>query len=76
MVVREKRITRDEVYVCDEAFFTGTASEVMPIREYDGRLIGTGRRGPIAEKLQAAYIELVRGGNSDYKHWLQPVSDA
>ena len=76
MVVREKRITRDEVYVCDEAFFTGTASEVMPIREYDGRLIGTGRRGPIAEKLQAAYIGLVRGGNSDYKHWLQPVSDA
>ena len=71
--VREKRITRDEVYICDEAFFTGTAAEVMPIREYDGRVIGSGQRGPIAEKLQAAYIDLVHGGTHAYADWLQPV---
>jgi branched-chain amino acid aminotransferase len=71
--VREKRITRDEVYICDEAFFTGTAAEVMPIREYDGRVIGSGQRGPVAEKLQAAYIDLVHGGTPDYADWLQPI---
>ena len=52
--VVEKRITRDEVYIADEAFFTGTAAEVTPIRELDGRAIGTGTRGPITEKLQSA----------------------
>ena len=71
--IKEKKITRDEVYFCDEAFFTGTAAEVMPIREYDGRKIGSGQRGPIAERLQSAYIDLVHGGNSSYGHWLQPV---
>ena len=72
--VREKRITRDEVYICDEAFFTGTAAEVVPIREYDGRIVGSGKRGPVAEKLQAAYFEVVRGGNAKYTNWLTPVS--
>ena len=72
--VREKRITRDEVYICDEAFFTGTAAEVVPIREYDGRIVGSGKRGPVAEKLQAAYFEIVRGGNAKYTNWLTPVS--
>ncbi|MBT3620868.1 MAG: branched-chain amino acid transaminase [Porticoccaceae bacterium] len=72
--VREKRITRDEVYICDEAFFTGTAAEVVPIREYDGRIVGSGKRGPVAEKLQAAYFEIVRGGNAKYANWLTPVS--
>jgi branched-chain amino acid aminotransferase len=72
--VREKRITRDEVYICDEAFFTGTAAEVVPIREYDGRIVGSGKRGPVAEKLQAAYFEVVRGGNTKYTNWLTPVS--
>ena len=50
--IREKRITRDEVYICDEAFFTGTAAEVVPIRSLDGRTIGSGSRGPVTEKLQ------------------------
>ncbi len=69
----EKRITRDEVYVADEAFFTGTAAEVMPIRELDGRKIGEGRRGPITEKLQSMYFDAVRGGLDQYKEWLAPV---
>lgn len=61
--VREKRITRDEVYVADEAFFTGTAAEVTPIRELDNRSIGQGGRGPITEKLQTLYFDLVHGRN-------------
>jgi branched-chain amino acid aminotransferase len=73
--IREKRITRDEVYICDEAFFTGTAAEVVPIREYDGRVIGNGKRGLVAEKLQAAYFDLVRGKNSKYTSWLSPVAE-
>ena len=68
--VREKRITRDEVYIADEAFFTGTAAEITPIRELDGRLIGEGRRGPITEKLQAIYFDLVRGKVPQYAEWL------
>jgi len=73
--VREKRITRDEVYICDEAFFTGTAAEVVPIREYDGRIVGTGKRGPVAEMLQAAYFDVVRGANDKYASWLAPVAE-
>jgi len=72
--VVEKRITRDEVYVADEAFFTGTAAEVTPIRELDGRLIGPGCRGPITEKLQALYFDLVVGKVAQYRHWLTPVN--
>ena len=68
--VKEKRLTRDEVYVADEAFFTGTAAEVMPIRELDNRQIGSGARGPITEKLQALYFDIVKGRNSKYEHWL------
>jgi branched-chain amino acid aminotransferase len=71
--VREKRITRDEVYIADEAFFTGTAAEVTPIRELDGRTIGSGRRGPITEKLQAAFFDVVNGRNSKYSNWLTAV---
>lgn len=70
----EKRITRDEVYVADEAFFTGTAAEVLPIRELDGRVIGAGKRGPISEKLQSMYFEAVRGGLDQYADWLAPVA--
>ena len=73
--VREKRITRDEVYVADEAFFTGTAAEVVPIRELDNRKIGEGRRGPITEKLQAIYFETVRGAQPRYADWLAPVAE-
>jgi branched-chain amino acid aminotransferase len=71
--VREKRITRDEVYVADEAFFTGTAAEVTPIRELDGRKIGSGVRGPITEKLQSRYFELVHGRVPEHLDWLTPV---
>lgn len=71
--VREKRITRDEVYVADEAFFTGTAAEVTPIRELDGRAIGTGSRGPITEKLQSRYFDLVHGRVAEHMDWLSPV---
>ncbi|NQX87147.1 MAG: branched-chain amino acid transaminase [Halioglobus sp.] len=71
--VREKRITRDEVYVADEAFFTGTAAEVVPIRELDGRVIGSGGRGPLTTKLQAMYFDTVRGNRSENSHWLEPV---
>jgi len=60
----EKRITRDEVYIADEAFFTGTAAEVTPIRELDNRAIGSGKRGPVTEQLQTAYFDLVHGRNS------------
>lgn len=73
--VRERRITRDEVYICDEAFFTGTAAEVVPIRELDSRPIGEGRRGPVTEKLQAIYFEAVRGQQPRYANWLTPVAD-
>jgi branched-chain amino acid aminotransferase len=73
--VREKRISRDEVYIADEAFFTGTAAEIVPIREYDSRIIGDGRRGPVAATLQSAYAELVQGKNPKYSHWLAPVTE-
>jgi branched-chain amino acid aminotransferase len=69
----EKRITRDEVYIADEAFFTGTAAEVTPIRELDGRVIGRGARGPITEKLQAMYFDLVHGRSQTHGEWLTPV---
>jgi len=68
--VREKRITRDEVYVADEAFFTGTAAEVTPIRELDGRTIGSGVRGHITEQLQSSYFDVVHGRRSEYESWL------
>jgi len=71
--VREKRITRDEVYVADEAFFTGTAAEVTPIREVDNRVIGAGSRGPITEKLQTLYFDQVHGRRSEHAEWLSLV---
>ena len=71
--IREKRITRDEVYVADEAFFTGTAAEVVPIREVDGRTIGEGTRGPLTQKLQTMYFDTVRGNRAANSHWLEPV---
>jgi branched-chain amino acid aminotransferase len=71
--VREKRITRDEVYVADEAFFTGTAAEVTPIRELDGRTIGCGSRGPVTEKLQKKYFDVVHGKSAAHTDWLAVV---
>lgn len=72
--VIERRITRDEVYVADEAFFTGTAAEVVPIRELDGRTIGCGSRGPITEQLQTMYFDAVRGNRPQNSSWLAPVA--
>lgn len=72
--VVEKRITRDEVYIADEAFFTGTAAEVTPIREVDGRAIGAGVRGPITERLQGLYFDQVHGRRDRHPEWLTLVS--
>lgn len=69
----QKRITRDEVYVADEAFFTGSAAEVTPIRELDNREIGNGSRGPITEKLQTMYFDQVHGRREEYPEWLTYV---
>jgi branched-chain amino acid aminotransferase len=71
--VVEKRITRDEVYCADEAFFTGTAAEVTPIRELDNRQIGAGRRGPITERLQTLYFDCVQGRSAPHAAWLSHV---
>lgn len=71
--VLEKRITRDEVYASDEAFFTGTAAEVTPIRELDGRQIGIGRRGPITAQLQQKYFDVVYGRSEPHAGWLTLV---
>jgi branched-chain amino acid aminotransferase len=71
--VREKRITRDEVYSADEAFFTGTAAEVTPIRELDDRMIGDGTRGPITTEIQTTYFDAVYGRSDGYKSWLTYV---
>lgn len=71
--VVEKRLTRDEVYIADEAFFTGTAAEVTPIRELDGRQIGNGQRGPITEKLQTLYFDTVQGRHKVKEDWLSHV---
>lgn len=71
--VKERRITRDEVYVAEEAFFTGTAAEVLPIRELDGRTIGAGKRGPITEKLQSMYFDAVQGQLPEHGDWLTLV---
>ena len=72
--VEKKRITREEVYIADEAFFTGTAAEVTPIREVDARIIGAGSRGPITEKLQTAYFDVVAGKNPDYIKYLTYIN--
>ena len=74
LTIDERRITRDEVYIADEAFFTGTAAEVVPIRELDGRTIGTGQRGPITEQLQKKYFDAVRGTCKEHSDWLAPVT--
>ncbi len=73
LTVREKRITRDEVYIADEAFFTGTAAEVTPIREVDDRAIGSGSRGPVTERLQSLYFDQVYGRREDHPDWLTLV---
>ncbi len=71
--IKEERFTRDELYISDEAFFTGTAAEVTPIREVDGRMIGEGRPGKITKKLQAIFFDIVKGKNKKYKSWLTAI---
>ena len=69
----EERFTRDELYIADEAFFTGTAAELTPIREVDDRQIGCGRRGPVTEDLQSTFFDIIKGKNSHYEKWLAYV---
>lgn len=71
--VKEERFTRDEVYISDEAFFTGTAAEITPIRELDGRRIGAGRPGPVTKKLQKIFFDTVKGRNKKYGRWLTHI---
>jgi branched-chain amino acid aminotransferase len=71
--VASRRLTRDDLYIADEAFFTGTAAEVTPIREIDGRQIGAGERGPITAQLQKAFFDAVSGKTPKYHHWLSKV---
>ncbi|MEF9996935.1 MAG: branched-chain amino acid transaminase [Burkholderiaceae bacterium] len=73
LTVESRPLTRDDVYLADEAFFTGTAAEVTPIREVDGRVLGAGSRGPITEKIQSLFFDVVNGRNPQYQSWLTPV---
>ena len=68
--VKSRRLPRDDLYIADEAFFTGTAAEVTPIREVDNRVIGSGKRGPITAKLQARFFDIVNGKAPEYENWL------
>ena len=68
-VVEESQLVRDDLYVADEIFLTGTAAEVTPIREVDYRQIGEGRRGPITEELQKTFFDIVQGSDARYDHW-------
>jgi branched-chain amino acid aminotransferase len=70
MEVVEERFTRDELYIADEAFFTGTAAEVTPIREIDDRVIGTGKPGPVTKSLQDGFFNIVKGKDPAYGEWL------
>jgi branched-chain amino acid aminotransferase len=71
--VLSRRLTRDDIYLADEAFFTGTAAEITPIRELDNRPIGGGYRGPVTAKLQAKFFDAVNGRAPEYKHWLTKI---
>lgn len=71
--VIEERFTRDELYIADEAFFTGTAAELTPVREVDDRRIGSGRRGPVTEDIQQAFFDVIKGRNHKYEKWLTYV---
>jgi branched-chain amino acid aminotransferase len=72
--VQPRRITRDDLYISDEAFFTGTAAEVTPIREVDGRTIGEGRRGPVTARIQRAFFDCVTGKAEKHRDWLTPIA--
>ena len=68
--IERRRISREEIYVAEEAFLTGTAAEITPVREVDARILGKGCRGPITEKIQSAYFDIVHGRNPDFEHYL------
>jgi len=74
LAVISKRLTRDDIYIADEAFFTGTAAEVTPIRELDRRQIGAGSRGPVTTKLQSMFFDVVNGRSPAHAEWLTPVA--
>jgi branched-chain amino acid aminotransferase len=69
----EERFTRDELYIADEVFFSGTAAEITPIREVDNRRIGAGKPGPVTQKIQAAFFDIVHGRDKKHSAWLAPV---
>ena len=71
--IKEARFTRDELYIADEMFFTGTAAEITPVREVDDRKVGAGKPGPITKQVQAAFFDIVRGKNALFQHWLDVV---
>ncbi len=71
--IKEERFTRDELYIADEAFFTGTAAEVTPIREADGRVVGEGKPGKVTRRLQSIFFDIVKGKNRKYKSWLTKI---
>ncbi len=73
MRLAEERFTRDELYIADEAFFTGTAAEITPIREVDNRAIGSGKPGPVTKELQTVFFDIVHGRDSRHADWLTPV---
>ena len=72
--IKRLRALLEREHIADDAFFTGTAAEVTPIRELDNRVIGEGTRGPITTKLQTAFFDVVKGKDPAYRHWLQPVN--
>ena len=72
--VTRRRISREEIYTADEAFLTGTAAELTPVREVDARVLGAGGRGPITEKLQSGYFDIVCGRNLDFEHYLTYIN--
>jgi len=73
ITVQEQRFTRDELYIAEEAFFTGTAAEITPIRNVDGREIGLGKPGPMTQRLQQQFFDIVKGKSKQYKDWLAPI---
>ena len=74
ITVAEERFSRDDLYIADEAFVTGTAAELTPLREVDNRVIGSGKPGPVTKKLQNAFFAIVHGKDSRYKEWLTPIN--
>jgi len=73
LTVMEERFTRDELYIADEVFMTGTAAELTPIREVDDRTVGTGKPGPVTRDLQNAFFDIVRGRDAKHASWLSPL---